>query len=78
MDAIVRDVIIPRDHKLKLEVELPPDIPEGEAEVTVTVKSKNGPRKRQNSIVNMRGKYKGRIWMADDFDAPLEDFAEYM
>ena len=20
----------------------------------------------------------GKIWMADDFDAPLEDFAEYM
>lgn len=21
---------------------------------------------------------KGKIWMADDFDAPLDDFAEYM
>jgi len=24
------------------------------------------------------GCMKGKIWMADDFDAPLEDFAEYM
>ena len=24
------------------------------------------------------GCMKGEIWMADDFDAPLEDFAEYM
>jgi len=24
------------------------------------------------------GSAKGKIWMADDFDAPLEDFAEYM
>lgn len=24
------------------------------------------------------GDWKGRIWMAPDFDAPLEDFAEYM
>jgi prevent-host-death family protein len=24
------------------------------------------------------GHAKGRIWMADDFDVPLEDFAEYM
>jgi DNA-damage-inducible protein J len=24
------------------------------------------------------GCMKGRIWMADDFDAPLEDFKEYM
>ena len=24
------------------------------------------------------GNWKGRIWMADDFDAPLEEFKEYM
>lgn len=24
------------------------------------------------------GLFKGRIWIAPDFDAPLEDFAEYM
>ena len=24
------------------------------------------------------GSMKGRIWMADDFDAPLEDMKEYM
>jgi len=24
------------------------------------------------------GVLKGEIWMSDDFDAPLEDFAEYM
>lgn len=24
------------------------------------------------------GHMKGKIWMADDFDAPLEDFSEYM
>ena len=24
------------------------------------------------------GSAKGLIWMADDFDAPLDDFAEYM
>jgi len=24
------------------------------------------------------GCMKGKVWMADDFDAPLEDFAEYM
>ena len=24
------------------------------------------------------GKYRGQGWMADDFDAPLEDFREYM
>jgi antitoxin (DNA-binding transcriptional repressor) of toxin-antitoxin stability system len=24
------------------------------------------------------GSLKGKVWMSDDFDAPLEDFAEYM
>lgn len=24
------------------------------------------------------GGWEGRIWMADDFDAPLDDFKEYM
>lgn len=24
------------------------------------------------------GRLKGQIWMADDFDEPLEDFADYM
>jgi len=25
-----------------------------------------------------RGCMKGKMWMADDFDAPLDDFKEYM
>ncbi len=25
-----------------------------------------------------RGRLKGQIWIADDFDEPLEDFADYM
>jgi DNA-damage-inducible protein J len=24
------------------------------------------------------GEYKGQVWMADDFDAPMEEFEEYM
>ena len=28
--------------------------------------------------VPVLGSMKGKIWMADDFDAPLEDFKEYM
>ena len=24
------------------------------------------------------GKYRGQAWIAEDFDAPLEDFKEYM
>lgn len=28
--------------------------------------------------VPIPGTMKGQIWMSDDFDAPLDDFAEYM
>lgn len=31
------------------------------------------PRKKRRA-----GLLKGKIWMADDFDAPLEDFKDYM
>jgi len=26
----------------------------------------------------LRGKWKGKVWMADDFNAPLEEMREYM
>ena len=70
---ITREVVIDKDHHLKLELDLPPDCPEGEAVVTVTIR----PRK-----VNRLGEYfdwaRGSIRMSEDFDAPLPDFAEYM
>ncbi|MCL2826710.1 MAG: type II toxin-antitoxin system RelB/DinJ family antitoxin [Eggerthellaceae bacterium] len=27
---------------------------------------------------DLRGSLKGKVWMADDFDAPLEEMQEYM
>ena len=36
--------------------------------------SANGKRSRST----MRGCLKGKVWMADDFNAPLEDMREYM
>ncbi len=31
-----------------------------------------------NGKIRTAGKYRGKGWMSDDFDAPLEDFKEYM
>lgn len=31
-----------------------------------------------HSKVRKAGLYRGQIWMADDFDAPLSEFKEYM
>ncbi len=35
------------------------------------------PRKK-NRAAEIRGEGKGKVWMSDDFDAPMEEFAEYM
>lgn len=75
MSTIVKDTFIPKnDDTLNLRLELPPGTPKGEVEIVVTVKS----RKPANRMAELEGRYKGQIWTADDFDAPLEDFAEYM
>ncbi len=34
--------------------------------------------KRKLPVKRIFGSAKGKIWMAEDFDAPLEDFREYM
>ena len=36
------------------------------------------PTKRRIPFSELRGIFKGKIWMADDFDAPLEEMREYM
>lgn len=30
------------------------------------------------TLAEMFGQFRGKIWMSDDFDAPLEDFKDYM
>lgn len=38
------------------------------------VPTESPPKKKRGLI----GSAKGKVWMADDFDEPLEDFKEYM
>jgi addiction module RelB/DinJ family antitoxin len=40
--------------------------------------SKPEPVKRKKTMAELCGVFKGKIWMADDFDAPLEEMKEYM
>ena len=35
-------------------------------------------KESENNKISLRGIYPTGIWMSDDFDAPLEDFKEYM
>ena len=75
--SITRLVQIGQDHRIHVELDVPVDFPEGEAEVTVHLRPATG-RERPNRTREIFGKGEGRSWMSDDFDAPLEDFAEYM
>ena len=51
---------------------------EGEHEVIITFLDGDVPDKVKRPISELRGMLKGKVWMADDFNAPLEEMAEYM
>ena len=48
----------------------------------VVITKSNRPIARLSAIASKRqrqfGSAKGKIWMSEDFDEPLEDFREYM
>lgn len=76
MSTVVKQVVIPNNRHI--HIELPPDVPVGEATVTLTIEPKNSDEMQTNRLGGLFGQGKGEIWMAEDFDAPLEDFKEYM
>lgn len=42
------------------------------------MKTADTKRETEHSTDRKAGLYRGQIWMADDFDAPLSEFKEYM
>ncbi len=68
MQALKQEVYIPKDHQLQLKI--PDDIPIGKAEVFLifqVLEQVNSTKKR------IFGNAKGKIKIADNFDAPLPD-----
>jgi len=43
-----------------------------------TTTSQPPPPRKPSKLPYGRGCMKGKIWIADDFDAPMEDFKDYM
>ena len=68
--SITQTVEIPDGHRLTIDV--PREVPAGPVILTFT------PAKQEPQKVPVFGCAKGRFKMADDFDAPLEDFKDYM
>jgi hypothetical protein len=58
----------------RLELDFP-ELTEGD---TVEVSVKAGAIRVAPAPILQFGRYRGQIWMAPDFDAPLDDFREYM
>ncbi|GBU20343.1 hypothetical protein R80B4_00219 [Fibrobacteres bacterium R8-0-B4] len=67
-------VDIPPDRKLVLDV--PPNVPEGRVIITYAPDEVTPWGTPFGTPVF--GCLKGQIWMSDDFDAPLEEFKDYM
>jgi len=68
--SITQTVEIPPSRWLNIQV--PREVPTGPVVLTFTP-AKAEPKKEREF-----GCLKGQIWMADDFNAPLEDFKDYM
>ena len=68
--SITQTVEIPADRRLNIVV--PSEVPTGPVILTFTP-AKAGPLKER-----VFGCAKGKYRMAEDFDAPLEDFKDYM
>ena len=73
--TITQTVEIPPSRWLNIEV--PREVPTGPVVLTwqslLYKPAETEPMKEREF-----GCLKGQIWMADDFDAPLEDFKDYM
>jgi hypothetical protein len=70
--TVTQTVDIPESHRLTIDV--PREVPAGPVILTFTPKATEEEQKKERGF----GCLKGQIWMADDFDAPLEDFKDYM
>ncbi|GHV88967.1 hypothetical protein AGMMS50267_13270 [Spirochaetia bacterium] len=92
MITIEQTVDIPASRRLDLHLDIPPEFPVGRTILTFTSAqtdttgeaSSSVPEAGDTSTAPSRKKApvfgcaRGQFQMADDFDAPLEDFREYM
>ena len=85
--TITQTIEIPADRRITLEV--PKEIPAGKVVLTFTPKAAGQEPTTERAAASegsplepkkerVPGCLKGQIWMAEDFDAPLEDFKDYM
>ena len=69
MEAIKQNVVIPSNHKVHFDLDVPESVDAGEAEVLVVFQ----PKKRGKAPKRRIGMFEGRIFMSEDFDDELPD-----
>ena len=85
--TITQTVFVPENRRLIIEV--PREVPSGQVILTFTPKAAEQEPATERAVASEGfpleqkkerefGCAKGQFWMADDFDAPLEDFKDYM
>jgi len=74
--TVTKTVTIPASHRLMIDVPL--EIPVGKAEIIFKAAGPKKPTLADIHGKRIPGLAKELIWLADDFDAPLEDFKDYM
>ena len=77
MSTFTQRVTIGHDRHIRIELDVPAGFPEGEAEVTMDLMPLAEMPQHTNRLAEICGKGKGKFWMSDDIDAPLDAFAEY-
>ena len=70
--TITQTIEVPANRRITLEV--PHEIPTGPVILTFTPKAPVQEPKKEREF----GCAKGQFWMAEDFNAPLDDFKDYM
>jgi hypothetical protein len=69
---VTQTIEVPASRRVTLNI--PPEIPTGSVILTFTPKPAEQEQKKEREF----GCAKGDYWMAEDFDAPLEDFKDHM
>ncbi|GHT99233.1 hypothetical protein FACS1894142_6600 [Spirochaetia bacterium] len=82
MITIQQTVDIPASRRLDLHLDIPPEFPVGRTVLTFTPIQTDTVGDTSTALSRKKapvfGCARGQFQMADDFDAPLEDFREYM
>jgi hypothetical protein len=73
---IIEQIVnVPPSHRLVIDV--PREVPAGSVILTFTPKEAAAQERKKTRVFGY-AKGKGEYWMAEDFDAPLDDFKDYM